>query len=86
MELQSRNRGMSNVIKIEFEIQESNGHTKYQENCDSSTTSPCGAIMISGLCCIKRKTWIKAKKGVIDVNCGHITHPVGKDKALTKNA
>lgn len=39
MELLSRNRGMRNMIKIESEIQESNGHTKYQENCDSSTTS-----------------------------------------------
>lgn len=39
MELQSLNRGMRNVIKIEFEIQESNAHTKYQENCDSSTKS-----------------------------------------------
>ena len=75
MELLSRNRGMRNMIKIESEIQESNGHTKYQENCDSSQQVACGLIMLQGFCCIKRKTWIKAKKEVTGVNCGRTTHP-----------
>ena len=35
----------------------------------------CGLIMLQGFCCIKRKTWIKAKKEVTGVNCGRTTHP-----------
>ncbi|WMV57245.1 hypothetical protein MTR67_050630 [Solanum verrucosum] len=77
MKLQSWNRGMRTMIKIESENQESNGHKNIKRIARVQQQAVCVAVMLPGPRCAKRKTWIKAKKIVTAVNRaqhGHTTH------------
>jgi len=85
MKLQSRNRGMRNVIKIESESRESNGHENSKRIVRVQQQVVCGVVMLLGPRCAKRKTWINAKKRVTGVNHAQHGHTTRTASCMTKN-